>query len=128
MTDRRSLTIIVDLPAAALHQNARVHHMKLATAKRFAKSEAWLCCKAEMGPGQPWQWPLARLRLGFWFPDHRRRDVLNYMGAMKYAVDGCVEAGLIVDDDWLHLQIGDPIVGIDPETPRAMLHFERVES
>lgn len=126
-TPRNTLTLVVELPPAALHQNARVHHFKLASAKKKAKGEAWLNCKAEMGCGAPWRWPKARLRIGLFFPDKRRRDVLNYMAALKYAIDGCVEAGLLVDDDWEHLEIGAPMVGIDAETPRAMLHFERMD-
>jgi crossover junction endodeoxyribonuclease RusA len=45
----------------------------------------------------------ARITAWFTFPDRRRRDVGNLFPTIKACVDGCVDAGLIPDDDDAHL-------------------------
>lgn len=48
------------------------------------------------------------------FPTTRRRDSANFQGAIKPIIDGIVSAGLLPDDDILHL-VG-PDIRIDPST------------
>lgn len=68
-------------------------------------------------------WPAARLRYRFLFADRRRRDAANAIQAMKPAVDGVVDAGLIPDDDWQHLTIDGVHCAVDRDNPRTELVF-----
>lgn len=58
------------------------------------------------------------------FPTSRRRDSANFQGAIKPVIDGVVSAGLLPDDDILHL-VG-PDVRIDPSarTSPGVVHIE----
>lgn len=58
------------------------------------------------------------------FPTSRRRDSANFQGALKPIIDGIVSAGLLPDDDILHL-VG-PDVRIDPATRTSpgVVHIE----
>lgn len=58
------------------------------------------------------------------FPTSRRRDSANFQGALKPVIDGIVSAGLLPDDDILHL-VG-PDVRIDPATRTSpgVVHIE----
>ena len=40
------------------------------------------------------------LSIDFHFPNLRRRDTLNAVQGLKPAIDGLVDAGIILDDDW----------------------------
>ena len=62
------------------------------------------------------------------FPDRRRRDVANWAPTVKALVDGCVQAGLLPDDDTAHLlgpdlRVSDDVTG-KPRTYTFQLHFE----
>jgi hypothetical protein len=49
---------------------------------------------------------------------------------MKAHIDGVVDAGVIVDDDWKHLRLAEPpmIVPFDPENPEGVaMCFERID-
>ena len=58
------------------------------------------------------------------FPTTRRRDSANFQGAIKPIIDGIVSAGLLPDDDILHL-VG-PDMRIDPATRTSpgVVHIE----
>lgn len=62
------------------------------------------------------------------FPDRRRRDVANWAPTVKALVDGCVQAGLLPDDDTAHLlgpdlRVADDVTG-RPRTYTFRLNFE----
>ena len=64
------------------------------------------------------------------FPDRRRRDVANWAPTVKALVDGCVQAGLLPDDDTAHLlgpdlRVSDDVTG-KPRTYTFRLHFEDI--
>ena len=46
---------------------------------------------------------------------------------MKAAIDGCIDAGLLPDDDWRRLEAGPARGGHDKENPRVILTFERLD-
>jgi hypothetical protein len=122
-----TVTIELPLPARELHQNARVHFMRLANAKRAARYEGLLSGKSAQN-GKRFEWGKATVDMMFYFPDRRRRDAFNYAAAMKYAIDGIVEAGLLVDDSWENLIPGR--IERSPELDkhgRVLLHFTRLD-
>ena len=65
------------------------------------------------------------------FPDRRRRDVANWAPTVKALVDGCVQAGLLPDDDTAHLlgpdlRVSDDVTG-RPGTYTIRLHFQDIQ-
>ncbi len=59
----------------------------------------------------------------FFWPDERKRDETNYMQMLKSAVDGCVDAGLLVDDCWRNMNNRGAVSELDRENPRVELVF-----
>ena len=55
----------------------------------------------------------------------RRRDDVNHLAMLKAAYDGCVEAGLLPDDDREHLRTTGCQFLIDKKSPRVELTFTR---
>ena len=49
------------------------------------------------------------------------------MGALKAAYDGIVDAGLVENDDYAHMERGAPTFFIDRLTPRVVLTVTRSE-
>ena len=67
----------------------------------------------------------ARLNLTFVFPEHRRRDRDNCLSMFKPGLDGIVDAGLLLDDDAEHLEIGNVDILVDPErAPLTIIELE----
>lgn len=73
------------------------------------------------------QWDAATIVYRFYFPDRLRRDAANAIQATKPAIDGVVDAGLIPDDDWTHLQIAGVECAVDKGAPRVELVFRRTD-
>jgi hypothetical protein len=71
-------------------------------------------------------WIRACLSMDFFFKDRRRRDVYNAAQAMKAAIDGCVDAGIIIDDDWKHLSGGGLRGAVDKDNPGVVMVFDRL--
>jgi hypothetical protein len=47
------------------------------------------------------------------------------MGSLKAAYDGIVDSGLVVDDDFDHMQRGVPTFSVDRDYPRVELTITR---
>lgn len=52
----------------------------------------------------------------FYCKDLRRRDVSNMLESIN---DLLVDTGILKDDDWQHLRIGNADAELDRENPRA---------
>ena len=65
--------------------------------------------------GYPKPFDKARLDLTFVFPQRRRRDRDNLQARFKPGQDAIVAAGLVIDDDAEHLEIGRLDIVVDPE-------------
>jgi crossover junction endodeoxyribonuclease RusA len=57
----------------------------------------------------------------------RKRDLFNASAAMKAAIDGVIDAGLLPDDDWKCLEGGRMTGGLDRENPRVIMTFDRID-
>jgi len=119
-----SVVITLPPPSAALHAHAKGRWQSKSGPTRKLRQLACTLAKEHV-TGPPWQ--EAAITYQFWFADFRRRDSANAIQAMKAAVDGVVDAGLIQDDDWQRLRIDGVHCGVDKENPRTELVFERVE-
>ncbi len=121
--------IILPLPKRVLSPNCPVFSRqgrmaKAAATKKYRKmaKEATEDAQVNTGP-----WSLASVAVVFFHKVKRRRDQDNAMGSLKAAYDGIVDAGLIVDDDWEHLQRELPTFEIDKKNPRVELIVTRIK-
>lgn len=134
MTESRdTLTIVLSLPPADLSQNAsrtatvEGRRYRAALKKRYQEhvvAEARLA----YGPGEWPLWQKATVGYAFYFPDNKARDEVNYIAAMKCAIDALVQVGFLSGDNWQRLHMVEPVFGIDGTDPRAMLHFQRLDA
>lgn len=70
-------------------------------------------------------WKHATVEATFHHKQKRRRDQDNAMAMLKAAYDGIVDSGLLVDDDYEHLERRSPRFMIDKLYPRVTLIVER---
>lgn len=70
-------------------------------------------------------WDKASVDYTFYLKTARRRDMANLIQSQKAAIDGVVDAGVIVDDDWKHLSIGRVSCEVDRVNPRVVLTFRK---
>jgi len=116
------ITIVLPPPDPRLHAHNSGSWKAKAKPTRELRELACLLARRELSAGAK---PLKRasVEYRFYFPVNRRRDAANAIQATKPAIDGCVDAGLLPDDDWGHLAIGCVISGIDADNPRTELIF-----
>jgi crossover junction endodeoxyribonuclease RusA len=112
-----------------LNANQRVHYRVRAeqtAAIRGAAREACLAhpqlrvdlASAGAAPVLPQAWILGVLHP----PSRRRADPANWYGSFKAAIDGVVEAGLLEDDDHVHLLGPDMRLGNVVPGGQLVLH------
>jgi hypothetical protein len=121
-----SVTIQLNLPAQPLWQNRRYHWRDKGKAAKAYRDEAFVATYNKLS-GQKPRWRCARVDMMFYFPDRRNRDALNAAAAMKPAIDGVVDAGLIVDDKWANLKPGSIDAEFGSDRDCVLLYFTRLE-
>jgi hypothetical protein len=120
----KEVSITLPMPPASLHAHAKGNWRAKSQATARAREAAfWATRQAYAGV----TWERAEIDYLFFVPDRRRRDAANLVAAMKAAIDGVVDAKLIVDDCWERLAIGAVCVELDRERPRVELVFRRPE-
>lgn len=96
------MTYTVMLPALKpLSSNDRLHHMaRSRLVKAWREAAGWSTKDARVPA-------LERAQIVLWAkpPDRRRRDPHNYTPTLKACVDGCVDAGVLDDDDATRLPV-----------------------
>ncbi len=124
-----TIKITLPLPAKVLSPNCPVGsiggmYAKAAAVKRYRRlaREAVEAEGIESGP-----WGHATVGATFHYKIKRRRDQDNAMASLKAAYDGLVDAGLIIDDDFEHLERLAPRFLVDGTHPRVTLVIERDE-
>lgn len=120
--------IQLPLPSQRLNAHAKGNsHWAKSKATKELRSLAQAVTILELKgvTGLPWQ--KASLMYAFFWPDNRQRDETNYMQMLKAAVDGAVDAGLIVGDHWQVLSNRGAVSEIDRDNPRVELLFSRVD-
>ena len=77
--------------------------------------------------GMSFPFTRAKLNLTFVFAEQRRRDRDNLLSRFKPGLDAIVDAGLLLDDDAEHLQIGTVDILVDPDrAPLTVIDIEEV--
>ena len=71
-------------------------------------------------------WKKVVVRVVFSHKTKRIRDEDNAMTSLKAAYDGIVDAGVVPDDDYKHMERGVPAFGYDTKYPRVTLIIERL--
>ncbi len=113
-----------------LNANQRVHYRVWAEQTAAIRSAARDACiahpqlradlvSAGEAPVLPHAWILGVLHP----PSKRRADPANWYGSFKAAIDGVVEAGLLEDDDHLHLLGPDMRLGAVVPRGQLVLHI-----
>lgn len=60
----------------------------------------------------------------FYLKDNRRRDIDNMLTTIQ---DALVKAGILADDSWKNLKVGDLDARLDKENPRAEIELIKVK-
>jgi|TARA_Y100000034_G_C6572026_1_gene247961 Holliday junction resolvase RusA-like endonuclease len=123
------ISVTLALPPVALHaHNTGGWRSKAGPTKAYREESALLTQQAMRKKRGSYPYENAELSIDFYFPNLKRRDTLNAVQGLKPAIDGLSDAGLIVDDDWKHLSIGNIRSYLDRENPRVCLKITRNKS
>lgn len=121
---------ISQLPPASSSPNYRGHWGPRYRASEIYHHAVFYCCVDARNKGylQGMSFPFikARVDLTFIFPNYRRRDRDNCLSRAKPGIDALVDAGLLLDDDSEHLEIGRVDILVDPQ--RAPLTIMEIEN
>lgn len=94
-------------PSPPLRSNKRLHHMAEHRIKHDIRHTGKVQALAHMGIRHPLAYPLPDLVeiVMIWtVPTRHRRDADSGQPTLKSWVDGAVDAGLLHDDSWVHVQ------------------------
>jgi crossover junction endodeoxyribonuclease RusA len=123
-----SITLILPLPDPCLSCNkppaTRGSRFKRA---RVAKRYRSFACATAQAECIEETWQKATIAATFYHKDNRKRDDVNFLGMLKSAYDGIVDAGVIVDDSSEYLTTLPATFKLDPEYPRVELEIVRLE-
>lgn len=101
-----------------LTSNQRLHHMAVHRIRKQLRSEAALAARERALPG------LERAAVFYALhprPVSRKRDPGNWAPSAKAYVDGLVDAGVLPDDDHVHLLGPNPVMGPPVTTGKARI-------
>ena len=99
--------ISIPIPPRALSPNGRPHFMAKAKAKRTQRDTANMGARAALGRTPQPRWTHATVQLRWYAKTARWPDADNAIGSVKGAIDGLVDAGVLLDDDnltWLPIE------------------------
>ena len=127
MFDGRKIKVeVTQLPPVEYSLNWRGHwRQRYLAGKVYGDAVFYSCVNARNITGQPFA--KARLDLTFVFAQRRRRDRDNLLARFKPGQDAIVHAGLLLDDDAEHLEIGEIVPEVDPEkAPMTIIKVSEV--
>lgn len=105
------------------YQAGRVYQLAVFYSCVDARNRAWIAGSDLM----TFPFITAKLNLTFIFPEQRRRDRDNLLACFKPGLDAIVDAGLVLDDDAEHLEIGKVDILVDPErAPLTVIELEEM--
>lgn len=128
MQKSESIIIILPLPPSVLSPNSTIggiggRFMKAAASKKYRRLAKEAVQSEEVSTAP---WGACSVKAVFYHKQDRRRDPDNYTGSLKAAYDGVVDAGLVTDDDYKHMQREQPCFNIDKTNPRVELEIRRL--
>jgi len=123
---------VSQLPPVSSSPNWRGHWAPQRSEARVYHNAVFYCCVDARNRGyrEGMEFPFtkARLNLTFVFPEQRRRDRDNLLARFKPGLDGIVDAGLILDDDAEHLEIGKVDILVDPgRAPLTVVEIDEIK-
>ena len=124
--------MIISIPMPGAKEcslNWRGHWAQRARAVKTLRGAAMICALSCSNWSRP-NYEKAKVSITFVIPNrHHIKDSDNAMASIKPAIDGCVDAGIIVDDSPDHLQYEMPIIWqVDKErAPLTIIEIERLE-
>jgi len=124
-----SVTIVLPLPAKVLQPNCTIatmggRFMKATAIKKYRR----LAKEAVEAEGiETMPWGKVAVKATFYWAHARRRDPNNALNSLKSAEDGIVDAGLVIDDDYEHMERMPPIFLFDSNFPRVELVIARMQ-
>lgn len=119
------LIIPLPLPDSAMSGHAKGHWRAKAATTKIMRFQACAMAMGILGQTPAPKWKRAILILRFYLANNRRRDLLNLVNGVKAYIDGIVDAGVIVDDDWRVLKLGSASCEIDAANPRVEIELCR---
>jgi len=126
-----TITIVLPLPNRVLSPNFTIggiggRIMKAAATKKYRRL-AREAVEEERIESLPWD--KIKVTADFYYTKKRRRDQDNAMGSLKAAYDGIVDAGVVIDDDYEHMERGIPKFhdGSKKIVPMIVLTIERLQ-
>lgn len=120
------VTLELPFPGRGLSPNSRLHwRVKAAAVAGYREACGWIAKEAMQRLEAPLE-PPVKADILYVLPDGRRRDPDNLLAMLKPAWDGMVDAGLLVDDRWQLLKVGEPRFeqGKKPGMVKVTLHSE----
>jgi hypothetical protein len=105
-------------PRPLLNHNHRINRWARATITATIREDVWKLAKAAKIP------PCDRITVQLHYAPGRRgkQDPMNWTATSKPAIDGLVDAGIVVDDDTEHVHEDTPKIHFPPEPgPRCWL-------
>jgi len=124
---------VPQLPPVEYSGNSRAHWAKQYQAGRVYQAAVFYCCvdarNRALMEGTNYLFIKPRLNLTFIFPSARRRDEDNLRARFKPGLDAIVDAGLLLDDDVEHVQLGKVDILVDPgRAPLTIIELELEEN
>lgn len=108
---------VTQLPPVSSSPNWRGHWGGKYKDSRVYHAAVFYCCVDARNRGylEGMSFPFikAQLNLTFVFAQHRRRDRDNLLARFKPGLDAIISAGLVIDDDAEHLEIGKVDILVD---------------
>jgi len=122
---------VAQLPPVEYSPNWRGHWTDRHKAGKVYHDAAYYCCVDARNrgyrEGMSFPFTKARLDLTFVFPEYRRRDWDNLLSQFKPGLDAIVDAGLLLDDDAKHLEIGKVDILVDQKrAPLTIIDLEEL--
>ena len=124
---------VTQLPPVSSSPNWRGHWGDKYKEARVYHDAVFYCCadvrnRAVVG-GQSFPFVKAEVKLTFVLHERRRRDRDNLLARFKPGLDAIVDAGLLLDDDAEHLQIGEVDILVDPgRAPLTVIDVEEISN
>jgi Holliday junction resolvase RusA-like endonuclease len=113
-----TLEFEVPLPPVALSPNGRVHFQVKREATYTYRRTVMFLAHDAMRTTRGWRSPLAKVRVSFEWglrdkrpahvvaTEYHPKDADNAVAASKALIDGLVDAGIVADDKWACLELG----------------------
>ena len=119
-----TVTVELSLPSRVLSPNARCHWSVKAKARSAQREEARWVARSAVRLVKP-LWASAHITVTPYYPDRRRRDTDNLLSALKAAIDGIVDEGILADDDRVTYTLN--AARVDKLRPRVVLEITKQE-